>query len=42
MKPPICEICDKRLTDQEKAGLVYFHKTDADKKWDKRCEEEGL
>lgn len=42
MKPPICEICEKNLTNQEHVGLVYFQKTDADKEWDRRCEEEGF
>jgi len=42
MKPPICEICDRRITDRENAGLVYFQKTKADYEWDTKCEEEGL
>lgn len=42
MKPPICEICNKRIEDMEKGGLVYFQKTKKDKEWDKRCEEEGF
>lgn len=42
MKPPICEICDKRITEKENAGLVYFQKTDADKEWDRKCKEEGF
>ena len=42
MKPPICDICDKRIVDMENAGLVYFQKTKADKEWDKKCEKEGF
>ena len=42
MKPPICEICDREISDKENAGLVYFQKTNADKEWDKKCEEEGF
>jgi len=42
MKPPICEICDKRISDMENAGLVYFQKTKADEEWDRRVEEEGI
>ena len=42
MKPPICEICDKRIKDMKKGGLVYFQKTKSDEEWDRRVEEEGI
>jgi hypothetical protein len=42
MKPPICEICDKRIMDMDKGGLVYFQKTKPDEEWDRKVEEEGM
>jgi hypothetical protein len=42
MKPPICEICDRRILKEEHAGLVYFQKTKTDSEWDKKCKEEGF
>ena len=42
MKPPICEICDRRISNMENAGLVYFQKIEADKEWDRKSEKEGF
>jgi len=42
MKPTICEICHKRFTPSDKAGVVYFRKSPGDIEWDKRVEEEGI
>ncbi|MCJ7650692.1 MAG: hypothetical protein MUP85_18940 [Candidatus Lokiarchaeota archaeon] len=42
MKPPICCICHNRLKDMDKSRLIYFKETEADKKWKKRMEDEGM
>lgn len=42
MKPPICCICQSRLKDMNKGGLIYFKETELDKKWKKRMEDEGM
>ncbi|MEE9377995.1 MAG: hypothetical protein V3V33_08165 [Candidatus Lokiarchaeia archaeon] len=41
MKPPICRVCDKKLKDLNKGGLVYFTKRPSDIEWEKRMEEIG-
>ena len=41
MKPPICRICDKKLTDLDDGGLIYFKKRPSDIEWEKRMEEIG-
>ncbi len=41
MKPPICEICDKKL-DPKEGGLVYFSKRPKDVEWDKKAAQPGF
>ena len=40
MRPPICCMCDKRLTDVDDGGLIYFKKRPSDIAWIKKMEEE--
>lgn len=42
MKPPICVLCDKPLSDSDDGGLIYFKQTKADKEWKKKMETEGM
>lgn len=41
MRPPICRICDNKLTDMNDGGLIYFKKRPSDLEWEKRIEEIG-
>ncbi|MFX1312562.1 MAG: hypothetical protein ACFFHD_08125 [Promethearchaeota archaeon] len=38
MKPPICCICDEKLKDMNKGGLIYFKKRPSDIEWEKHME----
>ncbi|MFX0137950.1 MAG: hypothetical protein ACFFDN_30190 [Candidatus Hodarchaeota archaeon] len=42
MKPPICEICDKKMGEFDDCGLVYFKKRPSDLEWDKKAEQPGF
>ena len=41
MKPPECDVCGDRL-EEDGGGLVTFARTEADRRWDRRVEDEGL
>jgi len=42
MKPPICCICNERIKDMNKGGLIFFKETKADQKWKKMMEKKGM
>ena len=42
IKPPICEVCDKRIGEDEECGLVYFKKRPSDLEWDKKASQPGF
>ncbi|MCU0430542.1 MAG: hypothetical protein MUF42_11280 [Cytophagaceae bacterium] len=41
MRPPICDICHKRL-DTDEGGLLQFALSEDDKEFNKRFEEPGF
>ena len=41
MKPPICIVCNSKISKKEDGGLVYFKKRQSDLEWEKRMEEIG-
>lgn len=41
MRPPICDVCDKKL-EENQGGLVYFKRRPSDIEWDERVEREHL
>ena len=41
MRPPICRVCDKILTDKDDGGLIYFKKCPSDIEWKKKMNEIG-
>ena len=41
MRPPICDICNKKFDDKE-GGLVYFKKRPSDMEWDIRMQQPGM
>lgn len=42
MRPPICYICDKRIEDLNKGGLIYFMKQPSDMEWDEKMKNTGM
>ena len=42
MRPPICAICNRRLTDPENSGLIAFKQTFKDKMWKKKSKKKGF
>lgn len=41
MKPPICIICNTKISSKGDGGLVYFKKRESDLEWEKRMDEIG-
>lgn len=41
MKPPICIICNNKISNKDEGGLVYFKKRQSDLEWENRMEEIG-
>ncbi len=42
MKPPICEVCSKRMGENDECKLLYFKKGPNDLKWDKKASKLGF
>jgi hypothetical protein len=42
MKPPICEVCLRRIGENEEGKLLYFKRSPRDREWDKKAEEPGF
>jgi hypothetical protein len=42
LRPPICYICDKKIEDLNKGGLVYFKKRQSDLEWDEKMRKTGM
>ena len=43
MKPPICIVCNNKISKKEDGGLVYFKKRQSDLDWEKEWKKlEGL
>jgi hypothetical protein len=41
MKPPICIVCNIKISNREEGGLVYFKKRQSDLEWEKKMEDIG-
>lgn len=41
MRPPICRVCNKRMEEDDKGGLIYFAKRPSDEEWGEKMKEKG-
>lgn len=41
MRPPICEVCEKGMRENEDCKLIYFKKSEKDLKWDEKASQPG-